>query len=177
AFFGEYNNKGKFQITNSKIRRVSPFSFPPRPLRHVRRRRIKPCGLRYSLVFLKMRGISTLRNEKSLIFNKINLKFNPGIAHPATLFLIFAAPIFKPRGNIMFVNFIGKQLNADAQENAAGDTEATTATTTAPVETAHDDFDWSVDKRNLTTYSKEEKEKYDSVYDNTFVQLNDGELM
>ena len=77
----------------------------------------------------------------------------------------------------MFENIIGKQLNADAQETAAGNPEAATATETAPVETAHDDFDWSVDKRNLTSYSKDEKEKYDKVYDDTFVQLNDGELM
>ena len=33
-------------------------------------------------------------------------------------------------------------------------------------------FDWSVDKRNVTSYTKEEKEKYDKVYENTFVQLN-----
>ena len=91
----------------------------------------------------------------------------------------------------MLENLILKQLNADAQETAAASTddgaEATTATTNAPVEdsvkagipveTAHDDFDWSVDKRNVTSYTKEEKEKYDTVYDNTFVQLNDGELM
>src|SRR5215212_12068665 len=81
----------------------------------------------------------------------------------------------------MFENLIQKHLNADAQENAAADSaEATTATKTAPVElvqTAHDDFDWSVDKRNVTSYNKEEKAKYDKVYENTFVQLNDGELM
>src|SRR6266487_3176718 len=90
----------------------------------------------------------------------------------------------------MFENIFVKQLNADAQEPAATETvEAATATTNEPaadsgetgktesVQTAHDDFDWSVDKRNITSYSKEEKEKYDHVYDNTFVQLNDGELM
>lgn len=81
----------------------------------------------------------------------------------------------------MFENIIKKQLNADAQENAAAEpAEATTATKTAPVEqapTAHDDFDWSVDKRNVTSYTKDEKEKYDKVYENTFVQLNDGELI
>lgn len=78
----------------------------------------------------------------------------------------------------MFENIIKKQLNADAPENATADTaEATTATPKAPVQTAHDDFDWSVDKRNVTSYTKEEKEKYDKVYDNTFVQLNDGELI
>jgi small subunit ribosomal protein S1 len=80
----------------------------------------------------------------------------------------------------MFENSIKKQLNADAQESAAADNaEATTATTTAPVtesvvETAHDDFDWSVDKRNIISYTEEEKEKYHKVYDNTFVQRNDG---
>jgi small subunit ribosomal protein S1 len=42
---------------------------------------------------------------------------------------------------------------------------------------AHDDFDWSIDKRNVASYTKEEKEKYDSVYENTFVQLSDGELI
>ncbi len=80
----------------------------------------------------------------------------------------------------MFENIIRKQLNADAQESASEVTEVAAATTTAPVEavaTAHDDFDWNVDKRNVTSYTKEEKEKYDQVYDNTFVQLNDGELM
>ena len=72
------------------------------------------------------------------------------------------------------------KLNADAQESAGGDgAEATTATTTAPVAeqqapSAHDDFDWSVDKRNVTSYTKEEKEKYEKVYDNTFVQITDG---
>lgn len=92
----------------------------------------------------------------------------------------------------MFENLIVKHLNADAQESVVPveTGNAATATTNAPVEdpgatgmpeppvqTAHDDFDWSVDKRNITSYSKEEKEKYDHVYDNTFVQLNDGELM
>lgn len=115
------------------------------------------------------------------------------------------------------MNFIFKQLNADAQENAGAAAEpveeASTATTTAPEvtpvetaqpvdapveeptpteevksevvaeappvqeETAHDDFDWSVDKRNVSSYSKEEKEKYDKVYENTFVTLTDGELV
>src|SRR5882724_440445 len=93
----------------------------------------------------------------------------------------------------MFENLIVKQLNADAQENAGIDGDAvSTATTTAPVETpdnqngssfkapvetAHDDFDWSVDKRNITSYTEEEKEKYGKVYDDTFVQIDDGELI
>lgn len=80
----------------------------------------------------------------------------------------------------MFQNIFAKQLNADAQESAAAPAEATTATTTAPeapVATAHDDFDWSIDKRNVASYKEEEKAKYDKVYEATFVSITDGELI
>ncbi|KIC92939.1 30S ribosomal protein S1 [Flavihumibacter solisilvae] len=81
----------------------------------------------------------------------------------------------------MFQNFIVKQLNAEAQESASAPAEATTATTNAPEQpaqaTAHDDFDWSIDKRNVSTYSPDEKAKYDKVYDQTFVAITDGELI
>ncbi len=99
---------------------------------------------------------------------------------------------------------INKQLNAEDQEPKAADATEATATTNAsdatetvaventatetPVaeaktayvpkeETPHDDFDWSRDKRNVSAYSKDEKEKYDVVYDNTFKQINDGEMI
>ncbi|MFM9908094.1 MAG: 30S ribosomal protein S1 [Chitinophagaceae bacterium] len=80
----------------------------------------------------------------------------------------------------MFQNFIVKQLNADAQESSSVEAVEAAATTTAPVveqATAHDDFDWSVDKRNVTAYSKEEKAKYDVVYEGTFKAVTDGELV
>ena len=75
--------------------------------------------------------------------------------------------------------------NAEGQEPVA-DTATATATTTAPAAngktaypapTPHDDFDWTIDKRNVAAYTKEEKEKYDGVYDNTFVTITDGELI
>ncbi len=96
---------------------------------------------------------------------------------------------------------INKQLNADEQEPKAPLETATTNTpeqqnsentaaenvtqeTKSPVEhkepeveTAHDDFDWSRDKRNVAAYSKDEKEKYDKVYENTFKQINEGEMI
>lgn len=86
----------------------------------------------------------------------------------------------------MFEKTIIKQLNADAQESAGTDVsvEATAATTNEPAQpsepekpTAHDDFDWSIDKRNVTAYSKDEKVKYDKVYENTFVSITDGEMI
>ncbi len=54
-----------------------------------------------------------------------------------------------------------------------------TATTKAPVhvQTAHDDFDWSIDKRNVAVYTKDEKSKYDKVYEDTFIAITDGELV
>jgi small subunit ribosomal protein S1 len=86
----------------------------------------------------------------------------------------------------MFEKLFIKNLNADSQESAASASaeEATTATKNLPVEeivaekqTAHDDFDWSIDKRNVASYKKEEKEKYGKVYENTFITINDGELI
>ncbi|HEX3025569.1 MAG TPA: 30S ribosomal protein S1 [Chitinophagaceae bacterium] len=84
------------------------------------------------------------------------------------------------------MNFINKQLNADAQESAAATeaAEPATATTNVPVaepvaETvaAHDDFDWSIDKRNVSNYNDAERKKYDKVYEDTFVQITDGEIL
>ena len=83
------------------------------------------------------------------------------------------------------MNFINKQLNADAQESAAApEAVDTTATTNVPVaepvaETvaAHDDFDWSIDKRNVSNYNDAERKKYDKVYEDTFVQITDGEIL
>lgn len=74
--------------------------------------------------------------------------------------------------------------NADVQE-VSPTIEESAATPTAPVAekqappppTAHDDFDWSIDKRNVSAYSKEERLKYDDVYNNTFVAITDGELV
>src|SRR6202790_5356316 len=72
--------------------------------------------------------------------------------------------------------------NAELQEPVT--VEEATATTKTPAQVlpeqpagAHDDFDWTIDKRNVAAYTQEEKEKYDKVYDNTFVSLTDGELV
>ena len=42
---------------------------------------------------------------------------------------------------------------------------------------AHDDFDWSIDKRNVAHYNNEEQQKYDAVYEGTFKQITDGEMV
>jgi small subunit ribosomal protein S1 len=55
--------------------------------------------------------------------------------------------------------------------------ENNTLPTPAAVATAHDDFDWSIDKRNVASYNQEEKAKYDAVYEGTFKAITDGEMM
>ena len=77
------------------------------------------------------------------------------------------------------MKFFIKNLNADAQEFDGATAVEATATPKAPeqIVTAHDDFDWSVDKRNVSHYAEAERLKYDKVYDNTFVQIAYGQIM
>ncbi|RYD57873.1 MAG: 30S ribosomal protein S1 [Sphingobacteriales bacterium] len=44
-------------------------------------------------------------------------------------------------------------------------------------ESAHDDFDWSVDKRNVASYSKEKRDELEQVYDGTFKSIEESELL
>ncbi len=44
-------------------------------------------------------------------------------------------------------------------------------------QSAHDDFDWSVDKRNVASYPKEKREQLEQVYDSTFKQIGEAELL
>ncbi len=75
-------------------------------------------------------------------------------------------------------NNITNEQNAEQQAPVAP-AAAETATKNAPVavETAHDDFDWSVDKRNVTSYTAEEKAKYDATYDGTFKVFEENSLL
>lgn len=91
------------------------------------------------------------------------------------------------------MKFFNKQLNADAQDSASPEAGSTsTASTNEPVAntevpvsapepevkaSAHDDFDWSIDKRNVNKYSAEEVEKYSKVYEETFIKLDDGQIL
>jgi small subunit ribosomal protein S1 len=43
--------------------------------------------------------------------------------------------------------------------------------------TAHDDFDWSVDKRNVVTYTEEERKRYDDVYAGTLKTVENSEIV
>jgi small subunit ribosomal protein S1 len=45
------------------------------------------------------------------------------------------------------------------------------------VSSAHDDFDWSVDKRNVSAYSKDKREQLEKVYDSTFKTIEESELL
>jgi small subunit ribosomal protein S1 len=74
-------------------------------------------------------------------------------------------------------------VNSNAESQETTDVATAPAEATAKpkgpvyVQTAHDDFDWSIDKRNVAVYTKDEKLKYDKVYEDTFVAITDGELV
>jgi small subunit ribosomal protein S1 len=68
-------------------------------------------------------------------------------------------------------------INQNADEQQVMDSPTATTNEAAQVSTSHDDFDWSVDKRNVTVYKDDERKKYDVAYDQTFKQINDGEMM
>jgi hypothetical protein len=91
------------------------------------------------------------------------------VEKPGNFFVTLLPRIKKPRGFIIMSENNIVNSNAEAQETpeVATATAEATATTKAPVhvQTAHDDFDWSIDKRNVAVYTKEEKEKYDKVYE------------
>lgn len=42
---------------------------------------------------------------------------------------------------------------------------------------AHDDFDWSVDKRNVSAYSQAEQDEMEKLYDSTFKDITESELL
>jgi small subunit ribosomal protein S1 len=48
-------------------------------------------------------------------------------------------------------------------------------TISAPV--AHDDFDWSVDKRNVSTYPNEKRQQLDRIYESTFKSIEESESL
>jgi small subunit ribosomal protein S1 len=102
-----------------------------------------------------------------------------GFLHLYSVIYTTFAVRFKNTG--FYMKLFSKNLNAEAQEFDGATAVEETAITKAPevvvVETAHDDFDWSVDKRNVSHYAEAERVKYDKVYDDTFVQINDGEIM
>ncbi len=80
------------------------------------------------------------------------------------------------------MKFIFKHLNADQEsgtetEQVSTDTATTTIPEPSPIMTAHDDFDWNVNKRNKTSYSADEIVQFDKIYDHSFVNLEDGQLI
>lgn len=47
----------------------------------------------------------------------------------------------------------------------------------SPAATAHDDFDWSVDKRNVVSYSEADRKKYDEIYEKTLTTVENDQIV
>ncbi|RYD96993.1 MAG: 30S ribosomal protein S1 [Sphingobacteriales bacterium] len=46
-----------------------------------------------------------------------------------------------------------------------------------PQNNAHDEFDWSIDKRNVSNYSSDKRVALEKEYEGSFKSINDGELI
>jgi small subunit ribosomal protein S1 len=73
---------------------------------------------------------------------------------------------------------VSETASATPSAEEAGD-QAPAPAAEAPVSVpeAHDDFDWTVDKRNVSAYSEEEKERYSKIYDDTFKDIEEGQVI
>lgn len=65
-------------------------------------------------------------------------------------------------------------VNKDNTENSTVETPVTTETVN---QTSHDDFNWSTDKRNKVTYTKDKADEMERIYEGTFKTLNDNEII
>ncbi|MEI8280133.1 MAG: 30S ribosomal protein S1 [Bacteroidota bacterium] len=70
--------------------------------------------------------------------------------------------------------------------SAASEQVAPEASAVAPVvkkafvpapSTPHDEFDWSVDKRNVATYGKDKRAELEVIYDSTFKSIEESQLL
>ncbi|HRP39210.1 MAG TPA: 30S ribosomal protein S1 [Chitinophagales bacterium] len=63
-----------------------------------------------------------------------------------------------------------------AQEQSVETTTTKPVATVEPV-TAHDDFDWSVDKRNVVKYNAQQQAEYDELYGKTIRTVEDNQIV
>jgi len=99
-------------------------------------------------------------------------------AVPAAEISIVEAPVVEAPVDETPVADVAETIATEpVAENAVTEPVVAKAPVVERIVTPHDDFDWSVDKRNVSSYNQAEKEKYDKVYDDTFKQINDGEMI
>ncbi|SFV34168.1 small subunit ribosomal protein S1 [Thermoflavifilum thermophilum] len=71
-----------------------------------------------------------------------------------------------------------QQSMSSSQENAAQPQEQSVSVSATQAESsAHDDFDWSIDKKHVSTYSPEEWERYEKTYEKTFRNIEENEII
>jgi len=73
---------------------------------------------------------------------------------------------------------MSEDLNQEsAKETLENETVETTTEKQIKVETAHDDFDWSIGKKNLYRYSDAEVKKWEETYDSTLSSISVSDIV
>ena len=68
-------------------------------------------------------------------------------------------------------------LESSNSENTASAEVVETVKKAPQAQSAHDDFDWNVDKRNRIAYSQNDVDRMEATYEGTFRTLNDAEII
>jgi small subunit ribosomal protein S1 len=76
-----------------------------------------------------------------------------------------------PKGELSIMT--EQELQSSEELNVA----ATPVVETLVVETAHDDFDWTVGKRSQAFYTPEEKVSFEKMYENTLQTIEDDQIV
>ena len=80
-------------------------------------------------------------------------------------------------GEATTANEAGEEVTAEHTNGAATMSRAARHYYEHVPETTHDDFDWSVDKRNVASYKDDDRVKFDTLYGSTFKAISENELL
>src|SRR5687767_512784 len=69
-------------------------------------------------------------------------------------------------------------MEENNSENVTENVTEEVQVSNGPVAVAsHDDFDWTVDKRNVVSYNEEDRKKYDATYSATLRTVENDEIV
>ncbi|MES2622321.1 MAG: S1 RNA-binding domain-containing protein, partial [Bacteroidota bacterium] len=68
-------------------------------------------------------------------------------------------------------------MEENISENVTENVTEEVKTSNSPAAVSHDDFDWTVDKRNVVRYTEEEKKQYDKKYSATLRTVENDEIV
>jgi len=79
--------------------------------------------------------------------------------------------------NVINEEMSHEEVSHEAPTAPAAAVETTKSTAAPFIETAHDDFDWNIDKRGAVKYSDDKRVALETQYDGTITSIQDSEII